>query len=272
MLIRLAEEFGFKIATFQHVLEGYRVATRSPPTARAPPPSRTGGPTRSRPIDAIPYNAALMARKGVVVSINSDSAEEARHLNQEAAKAMKYGGLTEDEALALVTLNPRNSSASTAGSAPSTRGRTPTRYPRRAHPGRRNRPFRSDPDLAARKAATPPRDSNQSGAPGEGPRPAGGGRERRAGGGGGAAGLAGGRHGQRPVQCSGGGHHGRAGWCRWRVPICPAAPCSSPPAKIAAVGKEVSISPGAKGDRRQGERGIPGAHRRAQYHRSGSAR
>jgi imidazolonepropionase-like amidohydrolase len=56
--------------------------------------------------DAIPYNAAIMTRKGVVVSINSDSAEEARHLNQEAAKCVKYGGLSEQEALQLVTLNP----------------------------------------------------------------------------------------------------------------------------------------------------------------------
>ncbi|MFQ5818090.1 MAG: amidohydrolase family protein, partial [Terriglobia bacterium] len=53
-----------------------------------------------------PYNAALMTQKGVVVSINSDSAEEARHLNQEAAKTMKWGGLSETEALKLVTLNP----------------------------------------------------------------------------------------------------------------------------------------------------------------------
>ena len=56
--------------------------------------------------DAIPYNAALMTRRGVVVSINSDSAEEATHLNQEAAKSMKYGGLSHDEALKMVTLNP----------------------------------------------------------------------------------------------------------------------------------------------------------------------
>ena len=56
--------------------------------------------------DAIPYNAAIMTRRGVIVSINSDDAEEATHLNQEAAKTMKYGGLTHDEALKLVTLNP----------------------------------------------------------------------------------------------------------------------------------------------------------------------
>src|SRR5262249_9090119 len=56
--------------------------------------------------DAIPYNAALMTRKGVVASVNSDDAELARHLNTEAAKSMKWGGLSEDEALALVTINP----------------------------------------------------------------------------------------------------------------------------------------------------------------------
>src|SRR5258708_12644592 len=56
--------------------------------------------------EAIPYNAALMTRRGVVVSINSDDAEEATHLNQEAAKSMKFGGLSHDEALKLVTLNP----------------------------------------------------------------------------------------------------------------------------------------------------------------------
>src|SRR5205814_8223244 len=57
-------------------------------------------------IDAIPYNAALMTRKGVVTSVNSDDAELSRHLNTEAAKAMKWGGLSEDEALALGTINP----------------------------------------------------------------------------------------------------------------------------------------------------------------------
>src|SRR5690606_19930267 len=56
--------------------------------------------------DAIPHNAALMAERGVLVSINSDSGEEIRHLNQEAAKAIKWGGLSEEQALRLVTLNP----------------------------------------------------------------------------------------------------------------------------------------------------------------------
>jgi imidazolonepropionase-like amidohydrolase len=56
--------------------------------------------------DAIPFNAAIMAKKGVLVSLNSDDAELMRHLNSEAGKAMKYGGMTETEALAMVTLNP----------------------------------------------------------------------------------------------------------------------------------------------------------------------
>ena len=105
-LLRLAEEFGFKVATLQHVLEGYKVADE---IAR----HGAGGSTFSdwwgykfEVLDAIPYNAALMTQRGVLVSINSDSAEEHRHLNQEAAKTVKYGGLTEDEALKLITLNP----------------------------------------------------------------------------------------------------------------------------------------------------------------------
>jgi amidohydrolase family protein len=102
----VADEFGFKVRTFQHVLEGYRVADEM---AR----HGAGGSTFSdwwaykmEAYEAIPYNAALMTRRGVIVSINSDDAEEARHLNQEAAKSMKYGGLTENEALRLVTINP----------------------------------------------------------------------------------------------------------------------------------------------------------------------
>ena len=106
MLIRLAEEMGFTIATFQHVLEGYKVADEMAKHG-------AGGSTFSdwwaykvEAEDAIPYNAAIMHRRGVVVSINSDSAEHARRLNTEAAKSIHWGGLSEDEALALVTINP----------------------------------------------------------------------------------------------------------------------------------------------------------------------
>ena len=106
MLIRLADEMGFKIATFQHVLEGYKVAKEIAAHG-------AGGSTFSdwwaykvEAIDAIPENAAIMTRKGVLVSINSDSAEHARRLNTEAAKSIKWGGLTEDEAFRMVTINP----------------------------------------------------------------------------------------------------------------------------------------------------------------------
>jgi imidazolonepropionase-like amidohydrolase len=105
-LLQLADEFGFKIRTLQHVLEGNKIAKEMAKHG-------AGGSTFSdwwaykiEAYDAIPHNAAIMTKYGVVVSINSDSAEEARHLNQEAAKTMRFGGLSETEALKLVTLNP----------------------------------------------------------------------------------------------------------------------------------------------------------------------
>ena len=105
-LLRLAEEFGFRIATFQHVLEGYKVAKEIAEHGAGASTFSDWWAYKVEAYDAIPHNAALMTEKGVVVSINSDSGEEIRHLNQEAAKAMKWGGLSEDEALKLVTLNP----------------------------------------------------------------------------------------------------------------------------------------------------------------------
>ncbi len=106
MLMRVCEEFGVRIATFQHVLEGYKVAKEMAKHG-------VGGSTFSdwwaykvEAYDAIPYNGALMASRGVVVSFNSDSNELARRLNTESAKAVKYGGMSEVEALKLVTLNP----------------------------------------------------------------------------------------------------------------------------------------------------------------------
>jgi imidazolonepropionase-like amidohydrolase len=106
MLLRVAKEFGFKVRTFQHVLEGYKVADEISTAG-------VGGSTFSdwwaykmEAYDAIPYNAALMRERGVIVSINSDSAEEARHLNQEAAKTIKYGDLSPSDALKLITINP----------------------------------------------------------------------------------------------------------------------------------------------------------------------
>jgi imidazolonepropionase-like amidohydrolase len=106
MLMRVADEFGFKVRTFQHVLEGYKVAKEIAAHGAGASTFSDWWSYKMEAFDAIPYNAALMTQRGVVVSINSDSAEEARHLNQEAAKTMKYGGMTELQALKMVTLNP----------------------------------------------------------------------------------------------------------------------------------------------------------------------
>ncbi len=105
-LMRVAEEFGFRIHTFQHVLEGYRVADEMAEHGAHASTFSDWWAYKVEAYEAIPYNAAIMAQRGVLVSINSDSAEEGRHLNQEAAKTMKWGGMSEDEALATVTINP----------------------------------------------------------------------------------------------------------------------------------------------------------------------
>ena len=106
MLIRVADDYGFKIKTFQHVLEGYKVAKEIAAHGAGASTFSDWWAYKAEAYDAIPYNAALMTKKGVVVSLNSDSAELMRRLNTEAAKAMKYGGISETEALAMVTLNP----------------------------------------------------------------------------------------------------------------------------------------------------------------------
>jgi imidazolonepropionase-like amidohydrolase len=106
MLINLANEFGFKIKTFQHVLEGYKVAKEIAQHGAGASTFADFWGYKIEAYDAIPYNAAIMTRAGVVVSMNSDSDERARRLNIEAAKAMRYGDLTEEQALKLITLNP----------------------------------------------------------------------------------------------------------------------------------------------------------------------
>jgi imidazolonepropionase-like amidohydrolase len=106
MLLKVADEFGFKIRTLQHVLEGYKVADEILAHGAGASTFSDWWGYKMEAVDAIPYNAAIMVRKGIVVSINSDDAEQMRHLNIEAAKTMKYGGLSETEALSLITINP----------------------------------------------------------------------------------------------------------------------------------------------------------------------
>ncbi len=106
MLLKVADDFGFKIRTLQHVLEGYKVAKEIVAHGAGASTFSDWWAYKIEAQDAIPYNAALMVRKGVLVSLNSDDAELTRHLDKEAAKTVKYGGLTETEALSLVTINP----------------------------------------------------------------------------------------------------------------------------------------------------------------------
>jgi imidazolonepropionase-like amidohydrolase len=106
MLLSVAEEFGFKIRTLQHALEGYKVAPEIARHGAAASIFIDNWGYKMEAYDAIPYAAVVLARAGVSVSINSDSDERARRLNIEAAKAMKYGDLSEEEALRMITLNP----------------------------------------------------------------------------------------------------------------------------------------------------------------------
>lgn len=106
MLLRVADEMGFKIRTLQHVLEGYKVAKEIAAHGAGASTFSDWWSYKAEAFDATPYNAAIMTRKGVTVSLNSDSDELQRHLNLEAAKVMRYGGLSETEALAMVTINP----------------------------------------------------------------------------------------------------------------------------------------------------------------------
>lgn len=106
MLMKVAEKFDFRVNTFTHILEGYKVADKMAEHG-------VGGSTFSdwwaykyEVNDAIPYNAAIMHNQGVTVAINSDDAEMSRRLNQEAAKTVKYGGMSEEEAWKFVTINP----------------------------------------------------------------------------------------------------------------------------------------------------------------------
>ncbi len=104
--IRLAEQLHLNVATFQHILEGYKVATEIARIGAGGSSFADWWGYKFEVFDAIPYNGALMSRAGVVVSFNSDDDEMARRLNTEAAKAVKYGGIAPTEALKFVTINP----------------------------------------------------------------------------------------------------------------------------------------------------------------------
>jgi imidazolonepropionase-like amidohydrolase len=106
MLIRVAEENGFKVHTFQHVLEGYKVADEIAKHGAMASTFADMWAYKAEAWDAIPYNMALMSERGVVVSVNSDSDERIRRLYQEAGIGVRYGNMSVNEALKMVTLNP----------------------------------------------------------------------------------------------------------------------------------------------------------------------
>ncbi|MEA5137992.1 amidohydrolase family protein [Arcicella rigui] len=106
MLLKVADSLGFKVNTFTHILEGYKVADKMKAHGANGSTFSDWWAYKMEVKEAIPFNAALMTKVGVNTSINSDDAEMARRLNQEAAKTVMYGGMTEEEAWKMVTLNP----------------------------------------------------------------------------------------------------------------------------------------------------------------------
>ncbi|WP_295116766.1 amidohydrolase family protein [uncultured Chitinophaga sp.] len=106
MLLKTAERFNFRINTFTHILEGYKVADKMKEHGAGASTFADWWAYKMEVQDAIPYNANIMQRVGLTVAINSDDAEMARRLNHEAAKSITYGDMDEQDALKLVTLNP----------------------------------------------------------------------------------------------------------------------------------------------------------------------
>lgn len=106
MLMHVADSMGFKVNTFTHILEGYKVADKMKAHGAAGSTFSDWWAYKMEVKDAIPYNGAIMHNVGLLTAFNSDDAEMARRLNQEAAKAVKYGNISEEDALKFVTLNP----------------------------------------------------------------------------------------------------------------------------------------------------------------------
>ncbi|WP_421942133.1 amidohydrolase family protein [Pedobacter sp.] len=106
MLIHVADSLGFKINTFTHILEGYKVADKMKAHGIAGSTFSDWWAYKNEVAEAIPYNGKIMHNVGVTTAFNSDDAEMARHLNQEAGKAVLYGNVPEEDALKFVTLNP----------------------------------------------------------------------------------------------------------------------------------------------------------------------
>ena len=106
VFLRTMERFGVRVGTLQHVLEGYKIADEIAAHGAGASSFSDWWAYKFEVYDAIPYNGSLLQERGAVVSFNSDSSDLARRMNLEAAKAVKYGGTSEEDALKFVTLNP----------------------------------------------------------------------------------------------------------------------------------------------------------------------
>jgi imidazolonepropionase-like amidohydrolase len=106
MIMGVAKDFGVKVNTFIHFNEGYKIADQIKEHGAAASVFSDWWDYKYEVYEGIAYNAALLMSQGVLTSLHSDDAEMGRRLNQEAAKIVKYGGISEIEALKLVTLNP----------------------------------------------------------------------------------------------------------------------------------------------------------------------
>jgi imidazolonepropionase-like amidohydrolase len=106
MLMKVADRFHFKVNTFTHILEGYKVADKMKAHGVGASTFSDWWAYKFEVNDAIPYNASILNNVGVTVAINSDDAEMSRRLNQEAGKTLKYGNVSEEDAWKMVTINP----------------------------------------------------------------------------------------------------------------------------------------------------------------------
>lgn len=106
MMMNVADKFNFRVNTFTHILEGYKVADDMKSHGVGASTFSDWWAYKFEVNDAIPYNGAILHNQGVLVAYNSDDAEMSRRLNQEAAKAVKYGNISEEDAWKFITLNP----------------------------------------------------------------------------------------------------------------------------------------------------------------------
>jgi imidazolonepropionase-like amidohydrolase len=106
MLMHIADSFHFKVNTFTHILEGYKVADKMKKHGVGASSFADWWAYKYEVMEAIPYNAAILNEMEIITAINSDDAEMARRLNHEAAKCIKYGNVSDEDAFKMITLNP----------------------------------------------------------------------------------------------------------------------------------------------------------------------